>query len=447
MLQITRQEQQQKLALTRSMQLSIHVLQMGVQALESHVEQELLENPFLDLEAPSKESALIGSSSCQAADVSIDSYSSKPSLAEHLIRQLDGLGFSLAQKTLAEKLVYCLDDCGFLSDVDHQLAHLVGASIEAITDILPLLQTLEPAGVFASNLTACLALQLHDREQLTTAYSTLLQHMPLIADGRHTEVCSLCEVSEVELHHMLSVIAQLNFRPCLEFDTRDIIQADIPEIIMVREGEQKVKAQLNPESQPMLLVNDALFSTVKKTEPNCKDNRYYLDCYNRAAWLVAALQKRANTMLSIGNELAHLQSRFILSGQMQDRVPLQMQTIATRLGLNKSTISRALANRSIKTDLGLFDAKVFFVRKANSQLENTTIDALLKEVQGLIRTETKHRVFSDQDLCDKLAESGLQVSRRSVSNYRKMLNIPSSTVRRENLADRSSNTNNVNFHF
>lgn len=447
MLQVTQQEQQQKLALTRSMQLSIQVLQMGAQALELHVEQELLENPFLDLEASCKEHSNIGSISSQISDFSIDSFAYKPSLTEYLLEQLDELGFSNKQKSLAEKLVYCLDECGFLGGLNEELAHLVESSLEEISDIIPLLQTLEPTGVFAADLTDCLALQLHKRGELTEQYSALLQHMSFIADGRHEEVCAICNVNDVELRDMLGVISELNFRPCFEFDELEFTPVCIPEIIMVRDGEKEVHAELNPDSLPKLLVDDALFSTTKKTPHNSEDSRYYLESYNRAAWLVAALQKRANTMLSIGNELADLQSRFILSGKMGDRVPLQMQIIASRLGLNKSTISRALADRSIKTDWGVFEAKVFFVRKANSQLENTTIEALLQEVRSIIRTENKNRVFSDQELCDQLAESGLQVSRRSVSNYRKILNIPSSTVRRKRLCGMCSRTNSVKFHF
>ncbi len=146
-----------------------------------------------------------------------------------------------------------------------------------------------------------------------------------------------------------------------------------------------------------------------------------------------------------GEQLARLQRAFILSGRKRDLAPLQMDTIGANLDLNKSTISRALANRSVLTDHGVFDARMFFVRKANSNLENATVEDVLRKLSSILKSETGGRVYSDEQISQKLMAAKMPVCRRTVSKYRKIMDIPPA-FQRKKIAPGQKTAKRVSFH-
>lgn len=68
----------------------------------------------------------------------------------------------------------------------------------------------------------------------------------------------------------------------------------------------------------------------------------------------------------------------------------------------------------------------------NSDGTLTSAAAIKVKIARLIEQESKDSPLSDQNIADKLAEQGVQVSRRTVMKYREEMNIVSSRYRRVN---------------
>jgi len=444
--QVTRLEQRQKLALTLSMQISIQILQMDRLALAQHVAKELQGNPFLKQNEPTPYQTLTSARAPAETNFDIiDAYAAPQSMTDFLLHQIGVMTLSVEERRLCETLVHCIDEWGFLRDSLPELSRLTGADIRTIQSVVGRLQQLEPTGVFSCDLVECLQLQLIAKNRFDILIAPLLERLDLVAEGDLEGICQLCGVDTEDAEEMIADIRGLNPRPCSRFAIFSPGE-NPPDLIMTQNGDQEIHVELNSAMLPRVLVDDGLFSTVQMTNPDKFDSRYYHDCYKRAGWLVAALQKRANTMLAIGGELTIHQKNFILSGRKRDLVPLQMEKIASHLGLNKSTISRALSGRTIMTDHGVFDAIVFFARKANPILETATVDTVLRQLNRIIKSEHIHRIYSDEEICQQLASASLPVARRTISKYRKMLNIPTSAQRRRQIVANYDEANRIVFH-
>jgi RNA polymerase sigma-54 factor len=99
------------------------------------------------------------------------------------------------------------------------------------------------------------------------------------------------------------------------------------------------------------------------------------------------------------------------------------------LSLHESTINRALANKTIATPRGIFELKDLMPRKIKSQ-DNEISNYSVKEcVKVLICNEPKDNPYSDDRIADILNKRGINISRRTVSKYRDILNIPNVTKR------------------
>ena len=84
------------------------------------------------------------------------------------------------------------------------------------------------------------------------------------------------------------------------------------------------------------------------------------------------------------------------------------------------------------TPQGVFELKYFFTTgyqtKDGESLSNTSVkNALLT----LVKEEPMGKAYSDLELVELLKEQGIPIARRTVSKYRKELNILPSNMRRK----------------
>ena len=116
--------------------------------------------------------------------------------------------------------------------------------------------------------------------------------------------------------------------------------------------------------------------------------------------------------------------------------PLSLKDIGQELGLHTSTVSRAIQDKYLSCSWGVFPLRQFLSRYIPSEqpqeLDQSGQDFVLRMIQKLVDTEDPAMPLSDQQIFDKLQEKNIFISRRSVSNYREKLSIPSSYVRKRN---------------
>ena len=109
-----------------------------------------------------------------------------------------------------------------------------------------------------------------------------------------------------------------------------------------------------------------------------------------------------------------------------------MQQIADKVGVHVTTVSRAVDDKWIQTPRGIFPLKRFFVGGTVSAAgEEVAWDTVRMKLQEIIDKEDKANPLSDDDLVTELGKHGLTVARRTVTKYRKAMNIPSSRQRRD----------------
>jgi RNA polymerase sigma-54 factor len=359
-------------------------------------------------------------------------YSRPVSLKEHLSDQI-GLAFRDPRaRLIAAHLTDLLDESGYLRvDLAGESVAL-GCPLPRLEKILGVLQTFEPAGVYARSLAECLTLQLADRKQLDGAMHTLVANMDILARGEYSRLMRLCKVTPEQLKVMIATLKSLNPRPGQDFASE---RADtlIPDVVMTpgnpATGQGGWRLELNPATLPRALVNKRYYVEVTQT-PLGKDDKVWLsDCLNSANWLVKALDQRARTILKVSAAIVARQERFLKYGVTAMK-PLVLREIAEETGLHESTVSRVTANKAIATPRGTFELRYFFSSSLGDGFGAASARTAQARIKALVEAEEPRRPLSDDQLTALLQKDGIDIARRTVAKYREALRIPSSTERR-----------------
>ncbi len=296
--------------------------------------------------------------------------------------------------------------------------------------MLAVLQTFEPAGVCARNLTECLALQLKERDRFDPAMQALVEHLDLLARREVGALRKICGVSDDDLADMIAEIRQLNPKPGLAYGTTHV-QPIVPDVFVRPLPQGTFAVELNSDTLPKVLVNQSYYTQVTKSATNDKDKSYLADCMQSATWLTRALDQRAKTILKVSEEIVRQQDGFFAHG-VQHLRPLNLKTVADAIGMHESTVSRVTANKYMATSRGIFELKYFFTSAIASADggEAHSAEAVRHRIKQMIDAETRQTVLSDDTIVEKLRVAGIDIARRTVAKYREAMRIPSSVQRR-----------------
>ncbi|GIK98475.1 MAG: RNA polymerase sigma-54 factor [Alphaproteobacteria bacterium] len=355
-------------------------------------------------------------------------------LRDHLLAQL---GLDIADPTdrlIGLQLIDMIDDAGYVTGDLSQVAELLGCGVERVEATLKKLQRFDPPGIFARNLAECLALQLADRNRLDPAMQKLLRHLDLLASRDGAQLMKLCGVDAEDLAEMVAEIKSLNPKPGLAFDHAPLPPVT-PDILMHRQPDGDWLVELNSESLPRVLVNNAYYARVSREARRKPERDYIVERFNSANWLVKSLHQRATTILKVATEIVRQQDAFFRHGVAHLK-PLIRRDIAEAIGMHESTVSRVAANKYLLTPRGLYELRYFFSAAIadTGGGEGHAAEAVKSRIRGLIESETAERVLSDDQLVELLRKNGIEIARRTVAKYRESMRIPSSVQRRRDKA-------------
>ena len=150
-----------------------------------------------------------------------------------------------------------------------------------------------------------------------------------------------------------------------------------------------------------------------------------------AKWLIDAIEQRRNTLYKISCKIVEMQKDFLDEGIHRLRT-MRMQDIADVVGVHVSTVSRAIAHKYIQTPQGIFEIKFFFTggfQNANGTMESW--ESIRQKLAEIVSKENKSNPLSDEEVAEKLSASGVEIARRTVTKYRRIMKIPSSRKRKE----------------
>ncbi|WP_210047857.1 RNA polymerase factor sigma-54 [Neorhizobium petrolearium] len=353
-------------------------------------------------------------------------------LRDHLNQQIPFLLGSMTDRLVAQHLVDHLDEAGYLQGDVQEIAARLGKRSEDVETILHKLQTLEPPGVFARSLSECLAIQLRQKDRLDPAMDALVKHLDLLAKRDFVSLRKICGVDDEDLLDMLAEIRGLNPKPGAGFES-SVSETISPDIVVRPAPDGSWLVELNPDTLPRVLVNQAYFQSVSKNCPkNGEDHNFLSECLQNANWLTRSLDQRAKTIMKVAAEIVRQQDAFLLHGVDHLR-PLNLKTVAEAIKMHESTVSRVTSNKYMLTPRGLFELKYFFTVSIGSAEEggdSHSAEAVRHRIRQLIAQETPDAVLSDDDIVISLKRGGVELARRTVAKYREAMNIPSSVQRR-----------------
>ncbi len=393
-----------------------------------------------DFEAPSLDFAEWGSSGAGSFDDDDESFESQraspPNLREHLRAQLVLVKESAGILQLVHALIDSLDEHGFLSvtklDIDDLLAK--GGNDDGIPDeiwdtALGILQSLDPAGVGASDLRECLLLQLKhrpnngDTKLARRIVSEALEHL---GKRDYARIKKLLDIDDIDLKDAHAVIRTLTPRPGAPF--ADISASLMVPDVIVRRSKRKWIVELNSVAVPRLSVNNVYADMLHRQ----KEGRStpLSTQLQEARWLVKNVAQRFDTILRVSSEIVERQQAFFDHGEVAMR-PLVLREVADALGLHESTVSRVTTQKYLSCMRGSFELKYFFgshvATDAGGAASSTAIRAMIKT---LISEEDTHEPLTDSRIAELLGDQGIIVARRTVAKYRELQNIAPVNLRR-----------------
>ena len=400
-----------------------------------------IENVFPDSEAPARpaqsepaaysEWAGVGSGGREDGDYNLEAFvSAEATLADHLGEQLALAIADPVRRMIGRHLIDLVDEAGYLTGDLETVSDRLGAPQGEIETVLAVLQTFDPPGVCARNLSECLAIQLKERDRFDPAMQALLAHLDLVARRDLAGLRRICGVDDADLADMIAEIRRLNPKPGLAFGSA-VVQPIVPDVFVRPRADGGWQVELNSDTLPKVLVNQSYYATVSKTAKNDGEKSYLADCLQTATWLIRALDQRAKTILKVSTEIVRQQDAFFAHG-VQFLRPLNLKTVADAISMHESTVSRVTANKYMATSRGIFELKYFFTSSiaASDGGEAHSAEAVRHRIKQLIDAESPQDVLSDDTIVDRLREAGIDIARRTVAKYREAMRIPSSVQRR-----------------
>jgi RNA polymerase sigma-54 factor len=356
--------------------------------------------------------------------------SAEPTLADHLAAQLALAIADPARRMIGQYLIDMVDEAGYVAGDLDTVADKLGAPLGEVEAVLAVLQTFDPPGVCARNLTECLAIQLKDRDRFDPAMQALVAHLDLLARRDLAGLRRLCAVSDEDLVEMIGEIRNLNPKPGTAFGST-LVQPIVPDVFVRAAPDGTWQVELNSDTLPKVLINQRYYAQVSKGTRSDGDKSYLADCLQTATWLVRALDQRAKTILKVSSEIVRQQDAFFARG-VQFLRPLNLKTVADAIGMHESTVSRVTANKYMATTRGIFELKYFFTSSIASADggDAHSAEAVRHRIRQLIDAETAADVLSDDVIVAQLRAAGIDIARRTVAKYREAMRIPSSVQRR-----------------
>lgn len=337
--------------------------------------------------------------------------SDKPSLKNELYLQLH----TTKQKhneTIADYIIESLDSHGFFNyDLDIVLNDLK-CTKEEFTDTLNLIQTFEPLGVAAKNSVDSLMIQLKEKEYII-AYTILKDYSKELEEKDFYTISESLDIPYESVFDELAHMQECNPFPCSEYATESTTNLALPEFtIEIIEDQLKII--------PKEIGNLSLHCEEVKLS---KEAKKYL---NEAKFYIDSLNRRNKTILLLANILiTHQKNYFLFQDDLRE---CTLKEIAQESGYSISTVSRTLSDKYYEFNNQIYPVKDLFVSKTHN---GSSKDSIQKAIQLLIMVEDKENPLQDEQIVKELEDMELYASRRTISKYRKELNIPNSRQRKK----------------
>lgn len=436
-------ELRQELKLTPQLMQSMEVLQMNSQELLEYIGKLTQENPLIEQEDSSDLRSAYEELRQKASWVDGGVYGASfthgdnampergevdretESLTAFLCDQLDRMHLAKPLLALSKYIANLVDDEGYLTDEDLEDLQDLKIPPVLIDQALETVQSLDPAGVGARSLSECLLLQLRRQASVSpVVVSIVSKFLPELGRKHYGPICRELGLTIEEVQSAEKVIASLDPHPCRVFEIAEPTIYVRPDIFIV-ELDGEWKALLNEYYLPHVSISDYYARLLKESTE--KETREYLQQkMQQAKWLLNSLERRGSTLRRCADAILEAQLPFF-SGETTELVPMGLSSLARKLELHPSTVSRATRGKYLQCRQGTYPLRYFFSRAVGG---GSSRQAIKQKLLTLVQNEDPKHPLSDQTLCKLLSSDGVTVARRTVAKYRLELGIGSSTARK-----------------
>lgn len=330
------------------------------------------------------------------------------SLFEVLDEQIDSNLFPTPKsKEVAYFIVANLDENGYYEGESEEFCRLSGMKIEEFEKIRLRFAHIEPIGIAAKNLQESFLFQLDYSDIKDEAYALA---KTVIQDLQNIHSYS----DEKNFSEVMRVLGTFKNPPAIEY-LEEPSQV-IPDLMIFFNDEEQIEVKLNDAYYPMITIDTAYGVEHEFVSQKIKE----------AKSLVDALDMRKATLYKVGLMIVEYQYEFFRGKAI---MPLTLKTLADEFGHNPSTISRAIANKYIACNRGVYAMKDFFTTAIDEDVSNAAIKEFVLE---LIKNENKKKPLSDMKLLELIQNKfKVEMVRRTIAKYRKQLNIAGSSERKK----------------
>lgn len=447
------------------------ILQLSSMELTQLIEQELVENPALEVpeedpcegcdqpktlcidcpfrkNAPSSDDLDLSVYELEqpidfAADFDdgegdfIANIRAEITLHDHLNSLLLG-SVSPEQQEIGEYLISNINDAGRLEGSIEQVALELNCDMDEVEAVLAIIQTFDPPGVGARNLQECLRIQLErleeDGEGDPVALAMVRDYWQEMLAGKIGRIARRLKVSARDVDAAIDFIKkQLNpypgngFRPPFQ-NEGDNHGASVKPDVVIRKTPSGYEIEVTGYDQHFLSINPRykiMYEEIKNGSEKkfSKDDKKHISEFvERADLFLKNINQRRRTLRQITRSIVEYQQGYLETGSRAFARPLTRTKLAQTLNMHESTVSRATANKYVQLpseEVVPFD----FFFDGSVSVKDMIVD--------LISGEDKFNPLSDQQIADILKERGLDVARRTVVKYREAEKILSSRQRRQ----------------
>jgi len=479
---------EQRMKLAPRMIQSMEILQLPLLALEHRIQQELVSNPVLELQDPESENQQEATDEEEQAEgpaeeerpLEIDESGSAEefdrlqsmadewddyfdheyipksrinrgerdgkldalqntaapgeNLHETLLEQFSFFSTDAVVRELGETIIRNLDDNGYLRVSLEDIIRDVqsSATVEQAETALALVQRLEPAGVGARDLQECLLIQLKrgdDDNQLARRIVT--DHLHDIENNRYPRVAKRLGVRIAAVKDAVARIQQLSPKPGASI-TNEIVPYISPDVeIVYDEKDDRYRIVVVDERTPRLYISQLYRRMLRRRDLDAKTREFVTRNIRSARWLIEAIEQRKSTLLRVVVSIVKFQRPFLDRGP-DHLQPLKMQQVASDVNLHVGTISRAVDDKYADTPWGIFALRRFFTGGTETSGGETIAWGNVRtQLKVMIGSEDKKRPLSDEEIVSRFKAQGIDLARRTVAKYRKIMDIPSSRRRKE----------------
>jgi len=363
--------------------------------------------------------------------ISLENIVSKsPSLWDHLEWQANLTFFEELDREIAANIIGNINEDGYLVASLEEIAESMNTSVEKVDQVREKIKKFDPVGVGSLSVQETLLTQIdyfEIKDEITR--EIVSQYLALLEKSDFAQVSKELGISLEEVKPHIEVIKELDPKPGRKYGQEKTSYV-VPDIIVTKEGDE-LKININDEGLPRLRVNSfykKILSQAVKENPEAY--RFLKEKMKKAFWFLRSLDQRDQTIYKVAKYIVDKQKDFLEKG-MEYIKPLTLIELAQEIGVHESTVGRVVANKHIMTPRGVFSLKYFFHKSLSGDFGEEISSLRVKDrIRKLVESEDRKNPLSDIEIGNILARENFRIARRTVAKYRKQLKIPPSHIRK-----------------